>query len=60
MLTMELNIMDSITIIRPDDWHLHLRDDQALVTSVPAAARGFGRGIIMPNLTPSGHQSCSS
>ena len=44
--------MDSITIIRPDDWHLHLRDDQALVTSVPAAARGFGRGIIMPNLTP--------
>ncbi|MDG1783340.1 MAG: dihydroorotase [Porticoccaceae bacterium] len=45
-------MMDSITIIRPDDWHLHLRDDQALVTSVPAAARGFGRGIIMPNLTP--------
>ena len=44
--------MDSITIIRPDDWHLHLRDNQALETSVPSAARGFGRGIIMPNLTP--------
>lgn len=44
--------MDQITIIQPDDWHLHLRDQQALATTVPAAARGFGRGIIMPNLTP--------
>ena len=44
--------MDKITLIQPDDWHLHLRDNQALKTTVPAAARGFGRGIIMPNLTP--------
>ena len=44
--------MDKISIILPDDWHLHLRDNQALETTVPAAARGFGRGIIMPNLTP--------
>ena len=44
--------MNQINIIQPDDWHLHLRDGQALETTVPAAARGFGRGIIMPNLTP--------
>ena len=44
--------MDQLSIIQPDDWHLHLRDNQALKTTVPAAARGFGRGIIMPNLTP--------
>ena len=44
--------MDQISIIQPDDWHLHLRDGQALETTVPAAARGFRRGIIMPNLTP--------
>tara|TARA_B110000967_G_scaffold51895_1_gene53097 strand:- start:2676 stop:3710 length:1035 start_codon:yes stop_codon:yes gene_type:complete len=44
--------MDQLSIIQPDDWHLHLRDDEALKTTVPAAARGFGRGIIMPNLTP--------
>ena len=44
--------MDKISIILPDDWHLHLRDNQALETTVAAAARGFGRGIIMPNLTP--------
>ena len=44
--------MDTITLIQPDDWHLHLRDNQALKTTVPAAIRSFGRGIIMPNLTP--------
>lgn len=44
--------MDQLSIIQPDDWHLHLRDGRALETTVPAAARGFGRGIIMPNLTP--------
>jgi dihydroorotase len=44
--------MDTLKIIRPDDWHLHLRDNQALETTVPAAARCFGRGIIMPNLNP--------
>jgi dihydroorotase len=44
--------MNTLTITRPDDWHLHLRDGQALATTVPAAARHFGRGIVMPNLTP--------
>jgi dihydroorotase len=44
--------MDQISIIQPDDWHLHLRDGSALSTSVPAATRGFGRGIVMPNLKP--------
>ena len=41
-----------ITITRPDDWHLHLRDGDALVHTVPATARYMGRGIIMPNLQP--------
>ena len=41
-----------LTIIKPDDWHLHLRDHDALRTTVPFACRGFGRGIIMPNLVP--------
>lgn len=44
--------MDTLTISRPDDWHLHLRDAAALTTTVPAAARHFARGIVMPNLTP--------
>ena len=41
-----------LTITRPDDWHLHLRDNDFLAGTVPAAARYFGRAIIMPNLTP--------
>ena len=44
--------MDQISIIQPDDWHLHLRDNEALATTVPASTRGFGRGIVMPNLSP--------
>ena len=44
--------MKELTIIQPDDWHLHLRDGSALATTVPAATRGFGRGIVMPNLKP--------
>lgn len=43
---------DSITLTRPDDWHLHLRDGEALATTVPHAARSFARAIIMPNLVP--------
>ncbi|MBB6523541.1 dihydroorotase [Pseudoteredinibacter isoporae] len=42
----------SLTICRPDDWHIHLRDGQALEHTVPDAARYFGRAIIMPNLVP--------
>ena len=44
--------MDQLNIILPDDWHLHLRDNESLATTVPAATRGFGRGIVMPNLNP--------
>jgi dihydroorotase len=41
-----------LTITRPDDWHLHVRDGEALHTVVPHAAAQFGRAIIMPNLRP--------
>tara|TARA_B100000900_G_scaffold71246_1_gene56574 strand:+ start:2533 stop:3576 length:1044 start_codon:yes stop_codon:yes gene_type:complete len=44
--------MDQLTLIQPDDWHVHLRDEDALATTVPAAARSFGRSIVMPNLVP--------
>jgi dihydroorotase len=42
----------SITLTRPDDWHLHVRDGDALHTVVPHTAAQFGRAIIMPNLKP--------
>ena len=42
----------TITITRPDDWHLHVRDGAALSTVVPHTAAQFGRAIIMPNLKP--------
>ncbi|MEO5658713.1 MAG: dihydroorotase [Polaromonas sp.] len=41
-----------LTITRPDDWHLHVRDGEALQTVVPHTAAQFGRAIIMPNLRP--------
>ena len=44
--------MDSITLIQPDDWHLHLRDGDAMRDVLPDSARQFGRAIIMPNLRP--------
>ncbi|WP_370162938.1 dihydroorotase [Limimaricola soesokkakensis] len=43
---------DRITIRRPDDWHLHLRDGAMLRAVAPESARHFGRAIIMPNLVP--------
>ena len=42
----------SLTLTRPDDWHLHVRDGEALHTVVPHTAAQFGRAIIMPNLKP--------
>ena len=42
----------TITITRPDDWHLHVRDGAALATVVPHTAAQFSRAIIMPNLKP--------
>jgi len=41
-----------ITITRPDDWHLHLRDGEALAAVLPHTARQFARAIVMPNLRP--------
>ncbi|WP_394757750.1 amidohydrolase family protein, partial [Rhodoferax sp.] len=42
----------TLTLARPDDWHLHVRDGEALRTVVPHTAAQFGRAIIMPNLRP--------
>jgi dihydroorotase len=42
----------TLTITRPDDWHLHVRDGAALQAVVPDTARQFGRAVIMPNLRP--------
>ncbi len=44
--------MNELTLTRPDDWHLHVRDGDALHTVVPHTAAQFGRAIIMPNLRP--------
>ena len=44
--------MDTLTLLRPDDWHLHLRDGDALRAVVAATARQFARAIVMPNLKP--------
>jgi dihydroorotase len=43
---------DSITIRRPDDWHVHLRDGDVMRGVVPFTARQFARAIVMPNLSP--------
>lgn len=43
---------DSLTLCRPDDWHLHLRDGEALRAVLPDTARRFARAIVMPNLRP--------
>lgn len=41
-----------LTLSRPDDWHVHLRDGDMLASAVAATARCFGRAIVMPNLCP--------
>jgi dihydroorotase len=43
---------DILTITRPDDWHLHVRDGEAMRSVVGATARVFGRAVLMPNLDP--------
>jgi dihydroorotase len=45
-------IADSLTIARPDDWHLHLRDGAAMTSVLPHSERQFARAIVMPNLKP--------
>ena len=47
-----MNDATSITLIRPDDWHLHLRDGAAMADVLPHTARRFARAIVMPNLRP--------
>lgn len=44
--------MQTLKIQTPDDWHLHLRDNELLNETVPATARCFARAIVMPNLVP--------
>jgi len=44
--------MEKITLTRPDDWHLHLRDGDMLAAVLPDTARQFARAIVMPNLKP--------
>ena len=44
--------MQTLTITRPDDWHLHLRDGAAMAAVLPDTARRFARAIVMPNLKP--------
>ena len=44
--------MEQIEIIKPDDWHVHFRDNEILKAVVPETTRDFARSIIMPNLTP--------
>ena len=41
-----------ITIRKPDDWHLHVRDGAMLKAVLPFTAKHFGRAILMPNLVP--------
>lgn len=43
---------DTLTLIRPDDWHVHFRDGAAMQSVLPDTARVFGRAIAMPNLKP--------
>lgn len=42
----------TLSLARPDDWHLHLRDGDMLAAVLPHTARQFGRAIVMPNLKP--------
>ena len=44
--------MTTLTLKRPDDWHVHLRDGAALAAVLPFTAAQFGRAIVMPNLSP--------
>ena len=44
--------IQTLTLRRPDDWHLHLRDGEAMAAVLPFTARQFARGVVMPNLKP--------
>lgn len=49
---MSSNAINELTITRPDDWHVHLRDGDVLTNTVEDISRYFGRAIVMPNLVP--------
>jgi dihydroorotase len=49
---LDLNAMKYLEIIRPDDWHVHFRDSENLINTVPATAKTFSRALVMPNLVP--------
>ena len=49
---MQTPTLQALTLTRPDDWHLHLRDGAALAAVLPHSARQFARAIVMPNLRP--------
>lgn len=51
-MTDTTSLTTTLIITRPDDWHLHVRDGQAMASVLPATARQFARAIIMPNLRP--------
>ena len=44
--------MQTLTITKPDDWHVHFRDGENMASVAGATARQFGRAIVMPNLKP--------
>jgi dihydroorotase len=48
----QCRMAETLTITRPDDWHLHLRDGAAMAAVLPATAAQFARAIVMPNLKP--------
>jgi dihydroorotase len=52
MTTSALSLIQQISITRPDDWHLHLRDGAAMASVLPHTAAQFARAIVMPNLKP--------
>lgn len=52
MATRSESTVDTLTIRRPDDWHVHLRDHDLLRGVLPYTARQFARAIVMPNLSP--------
>jgi dihydroorotase len=47
-----MNNREALTIIRPDDWHLHLRDGEMMKAVLPYSSNVYGRAIIMPNINP--------
>ena len=52
MATVPATVPDRLSLRRPDDWHVHLRDGALLQAVAPATARVFARAIVMPNLSP--------